>query len=327
MRTVSEFMNISMQEVTKIINSEVYEKVTAEEPSERDTHWKMDEIRDFSTEQIIQKLRHFGVELSEEKFLEDVKNFYSASSLADNWMKIHPVTAKGFDEDFIWMAATVLWERLAPNVVNSEQIDELMQEGYDLISEKNTIEGCEKWLETWELVKNITSPKVTTLAEIDNILRMTQSVFNWCQDFEMELKNAGRRDERYYRELIDYVNEFFATFPDFKDELIKQNMRRAEADSYFELGDFEKGEEKYKELTEKHPDNVYGYLGWGGQYCWDRAKPEPDYSRAENLYLSGLENALDRGKDINAALGWLVDLYEKTGEPEKIESVKEEYDL
>ncbi|KXB01900.1 hypothetical protein AKJ44_01920 [candidate division MSBL1 archaeon SCGC-AAA261F17] len=328
-RTVSKFMNISMQDVTKIINSKVYKEVTAEEPSERDTHWKMEGIRDLSTEQIIQKLRHFGVEFSEERFLKDVKNLYSPGKLADHWMEIHPVTAKGFDEDFIWMAATILWERLAPNVVNSEQINEAMQKGYDLMAENNTREGCEKWLETWGLIREVTPPEVTTLGEIDGILRMTQSVFNWCQDFEMELRNAGRRDKKYYRELIDYVNEFFSTFPDHENELIDLNMRRAEADSYFELGEFARGEEKYEELTERHPNNVYGYLSWGDQYCWDRAKPEPDYERAENLYLSGLENALkgDREGDVEAALNRLEDLYEKTSDPEKIEIVKEEYGL
>lgn len=33
------------------------------------------------------------------------------------------------------MAADVLWRRLAPHKINTEQLDDLMQEGYDLIEE------------------------------------------------------------------------------------------------------------------------------------------------------------------------------------------------
>jgi hypothetical protein len=65
-----------------------------------------------------------------------VKRFYSAEELADLWVSVFPISAVRFDRDFIWMAAIVLWRRLAPDVVNSEQLDETMQRGYDFEDER-----------------------------------------------------------------------------------------------------------------------------------------------------------------------------------------------
>lgn len=40
-----------------------------------------------TTEEIIQKLRRFGVDFKEEQFQKDVKNFYSVCELANHWGK------------------------------------------------------------------------------------------------------------------------------------------------------------------------------------------------------------------------------------------------
>jgi hypothetical protein len=80
----------------------------------------MDAVRDLSTEELLQQLRDFGIEIRREEFREEVEGFYSASDLADHWWEVYPVTAVGYDEDFIWMAAVVLWDRLVPDAVSSE---------------------------------------------------------------------------------------------------------------------------------------------------------------------------------------------------------------
>lgn len=67
-------------------------------------------------------------------FLREVGNFYSASDFR-KLVENNRVTAKDFDQDFPWMAAVVLGERLAPHVINSEKLDDLMQKGYRLAGE------------------------------------------------------------------------------------------------------------------------------------------------------------------------------------------------
>jgi len=119
--------------------------------------WDLEEIRLMSTEEIISRLRGFGIHFTEEKFLEDVKKFHSACDLAEHWWKIYRINAKGFDEDFPWMAATILWERLAPQVINTEKLDRMMQKGYGLLDEGKEVEACNLWLEIWEHLKKVYS--------------------------------------------------------------------------------------------------------------------------------------------------------------------------
>ncbi|SHF56999.1 hypothetical protein SAMN02745218_02601 [Desulfofundulus australicus DSM 11792] len=90
------------------------------------------------------------IHITEENFLREVENFYSAYDLSEKWWKTSHVTARGFDRDFPWMAAVVLWERLAPHIINSEKLNDMMQEGYRLCSEGKEDEGCRIWLEVWE---------------------------------------------------------------------------------------------------------------------------------------------------------------------------------
>jgi hypothetical protein len=127
------------------------------------TQWFPEEVREISTKQIIRKLEDFGVEFTEKQFLKEVKQFYSAEDLAKHWEKIFHINAAGFDVDFIWMAAIVLWERLAPQVINSEMIDDLMQEGYDLLDSRKVVEACEKWLEVWEHLKPRFTPEMKSV--------------------------------------------------------------------------------------------------------------------------------------------------------------------
>ena len=95
--------------------------------SGRQYHWDLEEIRRFSTDRIISKLRQFRVDFEIEQFKKDVKNHFSGCALARHWEKIHPVNATGFDVDFIWMACIVLWERLTPDVFCSEKLDDIQR--------------------------------------------------------------------------------------------------------------------------------------------------------------------------------------------------------
>lgn len=62
---------------------------------ERQWHWSLDEIESFSTDEIVSKLRSFGVPFEETQFLEDVQRFYSGEELADHWNQVHAITARG----------------------------------------------------------------------------------------------------------------------------------------------------------------------------------------------------------------------------------------
>ena len=75
--------------------------------------WSIDEIREFSTAEIIRKLKEFGVDFKEDHFLRDVQRSYSACGLAKDWREKHVITARDYDEDLdglrCFMGKTGAW--------------------------------------------------------------------------------------------------------------------------------------------------------------------------------------------------------------------------
>jgi len=258
----------------------------------RDYHWSLEEIEELTTKEIISKLRGFGVDFDEGQFQKDVRSFYSASELADHWKIKFTVTAIWFDLDFIWMACIVLWKRLAPEVKNSEQLDDLMQEGYDLVlseGKHKTVEGCKLWLQVWDDLKLRFTNDMKSIEDAEKVFSGMQSLYNWSQDFEQELHNAGNYDRSFYQKRIEYCKEFCSFFPD-SDELLVINMKRAEAESYFSLGKVEQGNQAFEALIKDFPDNVWGYIGWADMYyLFNSPGIEKNLKKAEKIYQMALK--------------------------------------
>ena len=279
----------------------------------RRAHWSTEEIELFSTDEIVSKLRSLGVPFEKAQFLEDVKKFHSGEQLAANWRNKHHITAMGFDEDFLWMAAIILWKRLAPDVISSERLSDMMKQGYQLLQEslkehtrKKTIEACNIWLEVWEHLKPRFTADMRSIEDTERVFSGFQMLYNWCQDLEMELHNAGLDDPFFFEKRIQYCHEFCELFPD-SNELVLHNMKRAEAEAHFALGREAEGDRLFEALIRQFPDNPWGYIGWGDMYAsWpmeDRGLR--DVKRAEQIYKMALsanaedkEDVLDRLKDL-----------------------------
>jgi tetratricopeptide (TPR) repeat protein len=257
----------------------------------RDYHWNFEEIEELTTNEIISKLKRYGVDFDEGQFQKDVRSYYSASELADYWKNKYTITARRFDLDFIWMACLVLWKRLAPDVINSEQLDDLMQEGYDLVQaegKEKTVEGCELWLQVWDHLKHRFSNDMRSIGDAEKVFSGMQCLHNWCQDVDQELHNAGIYDQSFFLKKIEFCKEFYSFFPD-SDESLIVNMKRGEAESYFFLGRVEEGDQAFEALIQEFPDNVWGYIGWGDMYyCFNAPGIDKNLDKARKIYQMAL---------------------------------------
>ena len=64
-----------------------------------------------------------------------------------------------------------------------DQLDDLMQQGYKLRKERQWEAACDRWLEAWELVKQLTRPKFQTTTAFDKAYPcLPDCIFNWCQE-------------------------------------------------------------------------------------------------------------------------------------------------
>ncbi len=277
-------------------------------------HWGTDEIRAFSTDQIVQKLRDFGVGFTKERFLKEAHDFYSACDLADHWRNIYPIKAKGFDVDFIWMAAIVLWERLAPDVINSEKLDDMMQDAYKM---KDEVATCTLWLEVWEHLKKRFTADMKSIDDAEEVFSGLQCLSNWCQDLEMELGNAARDDSSFYEKRIGYCQEFCRLFPE-SDSLILHNMKRAIAESYFGLGMIEEGDRSFESLIREFSDSAWGYIGWGDMHYTFRLNDAVplNYEKARQIYQMAMGKDIEDEEHVVERLTELEKEYQKNkGEP------------
>lgn len=263
--------------------------------------WDRKKLRKMSTEEIIDKMRSLNVEFDKTRFKEQTKTYISASRLADDCYPARDFGVEGPEEDFVWLAIIELWKRLSPEQINIEMIDDSMQDGYKLIGTGNCIGGVKEWVDAWGMIRAIIPPHIKSVGDADQFLPepLTQSIYNWCQDFEMKLYNAGIEDESYVIKRIEYCREFRDIFPDTRASIL-HNMHRAEAESYLALGDSETAEKLFRELVEGFPDNIWGYVGWGDMYCFGRygEKIPPDYDRAEEIYRMGIARC-DTNPDID----------------------------
>jgi tetratricopeptide (TPR) repeat protein len=264
------------------------------------------EVNELSTDEITHKLGQIGIPFKQETFLKDIEKFYSAEELSENWFDQYSVTANGRDEDFPWLAAWILWERLAPaNKLSMEQMSDLIDRGFEYLEENNFISACDKWLEVWVAMKDRIDPAFQNLDYLNRHYKGSFFIRNFCQDLEAELHNAGLKDPAYFEKRINYCREFCNLFPK-ESELIIHNMRRAIADSYGKLDQYRKAESEFERLVQDFPVNPWGYIGWGDLFFFEKKK---DYNRALELYEKGLEIAKDKD-DVEALMERIEDLKE-----------------
>lgn len=249
-----------------------------------------EEVNEMSTAEIIQRLESLGIKFDKDIFLRDVERFYSAEQISMYWFQKFKVAARGRDEDFSWLAAWVLWERLAPsNIMSMEQMSDLIDKGFEYISNKDSKAACDIWLEVWEAIKYRDKPEFRNLDFLNEQYKGSFFISNFIQDLEKELYNAGRKDKAYLEKRINYCREFISHFPD-EDELIIHNMRRAIAESYARLGNYEQAESECEKLVRDYPDNPWGYIEWGDMY----REEKKDYIKAKYFYEKGLSIAKDK---------------------------------
>ncbi len=179
-----------------------------------------------------------------------------------------------------------------------DDLNYLMQKGYSLLEENKTVEACNIWLEVWDKIKKRFTPKMKSIKDAESLFSGDQFLFNWCQDLEMELGNAGLRDKSFYRKRIDYCREFCSYFPESEISIL-YNMKRGKAESYFGIGEPKKGDMAFERLIEKYPEDIWGYIGWGDMYYMPLDKNNtPNYEKAEQIYNMALDKDIDEKESL-----------------------------
>jgi len=313
-------MDISYIAINRIIEDQMSASPYYRKAVEKHNNVVLSDGRKMSDAQLLEKLKSFNVILDKQKFEELYTNFLSAEQMSEWLIKRQNLSFKKGQDDWIWICLTVLWETWFPDRPSFEMIDDKMQQGYKRIEALDAVGACEIWLKVWKDILNIMdSPKMESLGEFDQEFRGTQSVVNWVQDLEMELWNAGLKDKNFFHERIKFCEDFINRFTDM-EPLITENMKRALAQSYFQVGEVEKTDSLFREWLIEDPQWGWGWIGWSDCYWLDVWK-ERDFDTGEQILKEGL--AVPYVRDKIDIMERLVELYSESDREEEADKIIE----
>jgi tetratricopeptide (TPR) repeat protein len=260
--------------------------------ADRHSHerWELRDVEALSTVEIADKLAEHGIETTEESFRDRAAEIDSAMTLADQWEDDHDVDVSGYDRDYIWMAAEVLWKRWAPDIPNRERIYDLVQEGRELSEKGNDAEACQRWLSAWEIIVAVTPDEITTVEAADDHLPNVLSLEAFLRSVDNDLATLAADDSAYYERRLEFCREVCDQFPDAPDELLL-DFRHFVADSLTELGRLTDSRSELEALVRDYPDDPWAYKKLADSY-WLTGSDEPtvpEMERAAELYQQALE--------------------------------------
>ena len=248
-------------------------------------------------DELLAKLRGFGIELERSSLERLCAHALSAEEIAKPLLDQH--TSRGklqMESDWVWVSLCALWQRWFPDVPSFEALDDKMQAGYQALASDGATAACHIWLEAWnDVLRLFDKGGMRSIQEFDERFSGTQSLFNWIQDLEDALWNAGLDERQFLTARIAVCEEGLRRFPD-DDELTTENRRRALAESYFELGERATALDLYREWLQLDPRWGWGWIGWSDLFRFTR--PEfKDWGKCEHLLREGLAvpDVRDRG--------------------------------
>lgn len=199
-----------------------------------------------------------------------------------------------------------------------KSIDETIQKGYALLLEDDLVGGCDKWLDAWTDMKTLLAEGVAKdIYDLDQKYDWTDFVSNFVQDLEIELRNAGLKDNEYHLKRAVYCEELLQWCGG--QELIISNTRRGMAEGYYHYGDTSRGERLFADWLQNDPDWGWGYIGLSDCYRWGRGV-EKQVEKAEEVLLTAY--ARDGLRDRVDVVDRLVQLYEDRGDAGKAKAYK-----
>ena len=96
------------------------------------------------------------------------------------------------------------------------------------------------------------------------------------------------------------------------------------AESYFDMGNKEKGESHFQALTIEYPEYGWGWINWSRRYWFSRSA-DKDYKKGEEILLEALKvNNIDEKEYIYKTL---LDLYKESGQKEKSISIEKKLNI
>jgi len=178
--------------------------------------------------------------------------------------------------------------RKSPSI---EMLDDGMQEGYDFMMNGNGAQACDCCWPLWEIIRSRLDPEMRTCESASSVFKGTQELFNWVQDFALELHNAAVDETRYAEIGVRLCQDVLTQFRDEKG-LFHLNFRADLGEFYYMASRPEEGERVLLDLIRDHPDHAAGYARLADILAYGAGQDDPPIDRQRARAL--LESAIAR---------------------------------
>lgn len=314
-------MHISFIALNRMVENKAAEDEVYRQLLEQRAGPVLSDGRRMSDDELLLKLHSLRFSVDRERLLEIFSRFVSAQDMSEALIRDHDFDIPDSETNWVWIALTCLWERWLPELPNMEMVDDKMQAGYAMLEEEGCERACRLWIETWHDILHIMDRhQIPSLDEFDQWFAGTQSVFNWVQDFEMELGNAGIEDGHFLDEKISLCKTMIGRFSD--GALSIENFKSALANSYFSVGEPEKGEQLFDQWLDEDPQWGWGWIAWSDCYFCFAPPENKNAEKAEQILKDGL--AVANVSDRKHLLERLSGLYEETGREDEAAAIDDE---
>ena len=277
-----------------------------------------------SDDELLEKLESFGLHLDRDRLEQLCGGALSAEEVARPL--IDSCGFRGVHDrmqgEWIWICLVALWQRWWPEKVCLELLDDKIQDGYHLL-ERDQAACARTWLNAWsDVVRLCDATGVVSVAQFDDRFPMTQSLYNWIQDLEEVLWNAGLRDRELLVARIALCEEALRRFP-HEQQLMTENRRKALAETRFEVGEVDEAEELFRTWLAADPRWGFGWVAWAVCHFSPAVRDAPrDYVKAEQLLREGYFTPGVRNRD--AIASWLKVLCDETGRQSEARAFEQE---
>lgn len=234
-------------------------------------------------------LRKYGIDTGRDELAAECRRHVSAEALTLDLDQSGRIRggADRWATDSVWAILLELWLRWFPEIPVFERLDDQIALGYRSREEGQEAACCEVWLRAWaESQKLFEKTGSVTVEDFDKKFRGTQSLYNWMQDLESVLWEAGLTDPAVYEQRIRVCEDILRMLPP-KDQITIENTRRSLTETHFELGRVEHAEAMFRQWLEADPQWGWGWVAWAECYQFTHTDAK-DLGKAAEILLKGL---------------------------------------
>jgi hypothetical protein len=273
----------------------------------------MSDVEALPTEELLASLARLGIRLSESEFVAAARGQRSAWELSRQW-RTHVPVDRPAAHDFVALAVCSLWKRWCPDPPSMEMVDDWMYEGYSLLQQGKQVEAYERWLRVWQVLKDWIRPEMRTFQAAEQVFRGMQPLFNWFQDFAMDLSGAAHTSPPVGTRGAALIRAWLEQFPEEKPS-IRRTLRLDLAQALFALGERGEGRAMLDAMIVAEPRACGAYAVLADELAYHPATPGEVEEALRMLLRAKEAKVVDGdGYDLEARLAHVRELLSEAGD-------------